>query len=161
MTVVTDHEAVAQRAEELEREAAREMRIRAEARAVAGYEPTVEETDGSKIIVADDGSAVATDGGETQPIDVGDHVEDEQNPDATMVVVNLDTLQADAYEMEDGPTVADVNTEYPPDDDVVEVVYPNRKDLTIEGKKKFAFPKSRLEVVHRVHDRDGDDGGEK
>jgi|AntDeeMinimDraft_5_1070356.scaffolds.fasta_scaffold02940_7 hypothetical protein len=55
MTIVTDHEAVAKRAEQLEREGAREMRLRAEARAVAGYEPgDVEATDGSEIIIADD-----------------------------------------------------------------------------------------------------------
>jgi len=53
--IVTDYEAVAKRAEQLEREGAREMRLRAEARAVAGYEPgDVEATDGSEIIIADD-----------------------------------------------------------------------------------------------------------
>ncbi|WP_254525980.1 hypothetical protein [Natrinema caseinilyticum] len=55
MTFVNDHEAVAERAEQLEREGAREMRLRAEARAVAGYEPgDIEATDGSEIIIADD-----------------------------------------------------------------------------------------------------------
>jgi len=55
MMIVTDYEAVAKRAEQLEREGAREMRLRAEARAVAGYEPgDVEATDGSEIIIADD-----------------------------------------------------------------------------------------------------------
>jgi len=55
MTIVNDHEAVAKRAEQLEREGAREMRLRAEARAVAGYEPgDIEATDGSEIIIADD-----------------------------------------------------------------------------------------------------------
>ena len=94
-------------------------------------------------------------GTDREPIDVGDHVQDRDDPDTTMVVVGLDTLQADAYELDDGgPTVADVNPEYPPNDDVVEVIYPQRTDLELEGKKRYAFPKSRLEVVSRVHDRD-------
>ncbi|WP_436344480.1 hypothetical protein [Natronorubrum sp. FCH18a] len=94
-------------------------------------------------------------GKDREPIDVGDHVQDEQDPDATMVVVGFDTLQADAYELGDGgPTVADVNPEYPATDDVIEVVYPQRTDLKLEGKKRYAFPRSRLEVVGRVHDRD-------
>ncbi|ELY41485.1 hypothetical protein [Natronorubrum sulfidifaciens] len=55
MTIVNNHEAVLKRAEQLEREGAREMRLRAEARAVAGYEPgDIEATDGSEIIIADD-----------------------------------------------------------------------------------------------------------
>lgn len=161
--IVCDHEAVAQRAEALEREGAKEMRKLAEAQAIAGPEH-VNGTDGSEIIVAGD-DGLRADGGDAevgQPIGVGDHVQDEQDPDATMLVVNLDTLQADAYELEDGLTVADVNTEYPSNDDVVEVVYPQRTDLNLEEKKRYAFPKSRLEVENRVHDRDGagDDGGE-
>lgn len=78
-----------------------------------------------------------------------------------MLVVNLDTVRADAYELEEGQTVADINTEYPSNDDVVEVVYPNRTDLTLEDKERYAFPKSRLEVVSRIHDRDGNGGGEE
>lgn len=184
MTMIRDYDHVCQRAEQLEREGAREMRKLAEAKAIAGPEH-VNGSDGTEILVADGGSEKAElREGETEdetshceaivqeqlaeadpgdlgpgPLDVGDHVQDEQDPDATMLVVNLDTLQADAYELEDGLTVADVNPEYPADDDVVEVIYPNRTDLDLEGKKEFAFPKSRLEVVNRVHDRD-DDGSE-
>ncbi|UHQ96443.1 hypothetical protein [Natrinema halophilum] len=162
--IVRDHEHVAKRAEQLEREAAREMRKLAEAHAVAGPEH-VDGTDGSEIIVAGD-DGLRADGGEPgedrEPIDVGNHVQDREDPDATMVVVNLDTLRADAYELEDGgPTVADVNPQYPETDDVVEVIYPQRTDLTLEGKETYAFPRERLEVVARVHDRDGGDGGEK
>ena len=61
MTIVNDHEAVAKRAERLERKGAREMRLRAEARAVAGYEPgDIEATDGSEIIIADDDTQAYT-----------------------------------------------------------------------------------------------------
>lgn len=161
--MVRDYDHVARRAEQLEREGAKEMRKLAEARAIAGPEH-VDGTDGSEIIVAGD-DGLRADGGDAevgQPIDVGDHVQDEQDPDATMLVVNLDTLQADAYELEDGgPTIADLNSEYPADDDVVEVVYPNRTDLSLENKERYAFPKSRLEVENRVHDRNGDSGGEE
>ncbi|MFA9427051.1 hypothetical protein [Natronorubrum sp. A-ect3] len=55
MTIVNNHEAVLKRAEQLEREGAREMRLQAEARAVAGYEPgDIEATGCSEIIIADD-----------------------------------------------------------------------------------------------------------
>ena len=43
MTIVTDHEAVAKRAEQFERKGAREMRLRTEARAVAGPEPEADD----------------------------------------------------------------------------------------------------------------------
>ncbi|WP_126665275.1 hypothetical protein [Haloterrigena salifodinae] len=161
--MVRDYDHVCRRAEALEREAAKEMRKLAEARAIAGPEH-VDGTDGSEIIVASD-DGLRADGGEeqgqSQPIGVGDHVQDEQDPDATMLVVNLDTLQADAYELEDGLTVADVNPEYPPNDDVVECVFPDQTDLSLEDKKTYAYPKERLEVVHRVHDRDGTEGGDE
>ncbi|MFC6766038.1 hypothetical protein [Natrinema soli] len=154
MPMVCDYDHVAQRAEQLEREGAREMRKLAEAKATAGPEH-VTPVEG-EILVADGGQQ------DQGPINVGDHVQDEQDPDATMVVVNLDTLQADAYEIEvGGPTIADLNPEYPPKDDVVEVVYPQRTDLNLEDKKTYAFPKGRLEVVSSVHDRDGDEEGEE
>ncbi|TMT81739.1 hypothetical protein E2L06_17670 [Haloterrigena sp. H1] len=61
MMIVNDHEAVLKRAEQLERDGAREMRLRAEARAVAGYElGDIEATDGSEIIIADDDTRAQT-----------------------------------------------------------------------------------------------------
>ncbi|OVE83181.1 hypothetical protein [Natronolimnobius baerhuensis] len=110
-------------------------------------------------------AAVATDGGEPDyefpQLDVGDHVTDREDQDATMLVVNLDTLRADAYELESGPTVADVNPDYPADDDVVEVVFPQRTDVTLEALKPYAYPRSRLQLETPIHDRDDDDGGEE
>lgn len=83
---------------------------------------------------------------------VSDTVRDRDNPDATMVVVGLDTLRADAYELEDGgPTVADVNPEHPEDDDVVEVVFPSRTDMDLAEQKRYAYPRSRLVRVAPVH----------
>lgn len=163
MTIVANHidEGLVERANETETESGREMRRLAEAKTIAGPEHA-DGTDRSEILIADGRGSEATPEDieeaipETEPlIDVGDHVQDKQDPDATMLVVNLDTLRADAYELKDGLTVADNNPEYPADDDVVEVVYPNRTDLSLEDKKSYAYHKSRLEVVARVHDRDG------
>ncbi|WP_052367751.1 hypothetical protein [Haloferax sp. ATB1] len=91
---------------------------------------------------------------------VGDHVtdrdadEDEEDDIATMLVVGLDTLRADAYELsDDGPTVADVNPAYPETDDVVEVTFPQRTDLDVD-KKRYAYPRSRLQLEHPLHNRD-------
>ncbi|SEU01361.1 hypothetical protein [Natrinema hispanicum] len=104
MTIVRDHEHVAKRAEALEREGAKEMRLRAEARAVAGYEPgDVEESDGSDIIVADDGAAVATDGGESET----DHAElregEQRDNDNTHTAAIADEQFALADEAADRP----------------------------------------------------------
>ena len=169
-------EHVCKRAEQQEREAAREMRKLAEARAIAGPEH-VNAVDDEIVVV---GETIMTDGGaqeqadqddvddalaelkdvDEEPVDVGDHVTDEQDPDATMIVVGLDTLRADVYELEEDLTVADVNPEYPADDDVVECVFPTRTDLDLQDKKRYAYPRSRLEMVARVHDRDENGGGE-
>lgn len=121
----------------------------------------------------DRGRGVETDGGrdlekdDLPPLHVGDHVQDREDPDATILVFNLDTLRADAYDVgttdDDGEplTVADFNPEYPATDDVVEVIYPQRTDLTLERKKKYAFPRARLELVAPIHDRDGDEEAER
>lgn len=146
--MVWNHEHVAQRAEQLEREGAREMRRLAEAKASAGPEH-VAPVEG-EILVADGGQQ------DRGPIDVGNHVEDREDPDATMVVVGLDTLEADAYELGNGgQTVADVNPGYPETDDVVEVVYPDRTDLYLD-QKRYSFPRQRLETIARVHGCDTD-----
>ncbi len=57
---------------------------------------------------------------------IGDHVTDRDDDDgAPMIVVGLDTLRADAYELGNGgPTVAAANPDYPEQDDVVEIVFP-------------------------------------
>lgn len=92
---------------------------------------------------------------------VGDHVSDREDPDGTMLVVGLDTLRADAYELANGgPTVADVNAEYPETDDVVEVVFPDRTDMDAD-KKRYAYPRTRLKLETPIHSRDEDEGGDE
>lgn len=160
------------RAEELETDRMADLRdaaaeeIRAEAIAVAGPEPNDRRIradgsgDESHASVVNEQLSEAEKTEEYDPLYVGDHVQDKTDPDATMLVANLDTLSADAYELEDGLTVADVNTEYPANQDVVEVVYPQRTDLTLEEKDRYAFPRSRLELVESIHDRGGNNEGE-
>lgn len=87
---------------------------------------------------------------------VGDHVTDREDDDATMLVVGLDTMRADAYELGNGgTTVADVNEAYPETDDVVEVVFPSRTDMDVDTKR-YAYPRSRLKRTKSIHDV-GDD----
>jgi len=123
-----------------------------------------EDGDESDIIVAGDGAEVLTDGGEDVSEDelprlhIGDQVtdRDEGEEAATMLVVGLDTLQADAYPLGDeGPTVADVNPGYPETDDVVEVTFPQRTDMDVDNKR-YAYPRSRLQLKRPIHNRDGD-----
>lgn len=80
------------------------------------------------------GAEVATDGGQLERPDedvelpdlhVGDHVKDRDDPHATMIVVGLPPETADEYEV-DGTPLTEYNHEYPADDAVVEVVYPQR-----------------------------------
>ncbi|WP_395166304.1 hypothetical protein [Natrinema pallidum] len=191
MTVVRDHEHVARRAEQLEREGAREMRRLAEARAVAGPEH-VDGTDGSEIIVADDGAAVATDGGETdhaelregergddnthtaavadeqfaladeaadEPLlDVGDQVIPTDR-ETTVTVVRTTGKTASKYVIEEiDETVAEYNN-CDPSEDVYEVVFPDRTTKDIDDLQRYPYPRSRLEVESRVHDRDGGENG--
>ena len=147
--------------DQLEREGQEKIREGEIAEAVAGPEGARcdggEDEDNVHASRVNEQLAMAEDGDGREPIDIGDHVEDHEDTDATMVVVGLDTLQADAYELgNSGPTVADVNPEYSETDDVIEVVLPDRTDLDID-QKRYAYPRERLEVVARVHDRDGDE----
>lgn len=93
------------------------------------------------------------------PLHVGDHVEDRDDPGAAMLVVAIATETAADYEIaQDGFSVADANPRYPEDDTVVEVVYPQRTDADLEGKRRYAFPQSRLRRVAAVHDVEDADG---
>lgn len=102
------------------------------------------------------GMQPVTDGGSTQPVRVGDHVEDrEEDERATMVVVERTDHTAREYRLEgSSKTVADVNEDYPATDDVVEVVYPERETERMGDLKPYAFPVSRLQVTAPVHDQD-------
>lgn len=108
-------------------------------------------------------SVVATDGGqeyEFPQLHVGDHVTDREDPDATMLVVELPTESAGEYEFREGTTVADANPDYPADDDVVLIVFPQRTDVTLEPLTEYSYPRSGLKLETPIHDRDGDGDGE-
>lgn len=93
------------------------------------------------------------------PLHVGDHVRDrDADEDATLLVVGLPLSRAATAEIDDdGTTVADVNPDYPAEDPVVEVIYPQRTDAFLSEKRKYVFPRERLELVEPVHDREGEE----
>jgi len=86
---------------------------------------------------------------------VGDHVQDRDDDDATLVVVALSPQQASEYAVGEDATVATYNEDYPADDDVVEVVYARRTTADIENVQRYAFPRSRLSLETPVHDIEG------
>lgn len=91
---------------------------------------------------------------------VGDHVTDRETGDAgaTMLVERLPTLDANEYNIESGgPTVADANDDYPADDDVVEVTFPERTDIDLASRDRYAYPRSRLELETPLHNRNEDE----
>lgn len=150
------------RVDAIDQYADRDRDLLEEAEAIAGAERLA--TDGGESNThasqVNKQLALADGGGDDEGLDplyIGDHVQDREDPDATMVVVGMDTLQADAYELGDGgPTVAEVNPEYPPTDDVVECVFPNRTDMDID-KKRYAYPRARLERIASVHSDEGEE----
>lgn len=111
----------------------------------------------------EDEACLLTDGAgpeERPPLHAGDHVQDRDNPDAPMVVVAVSPHAAHEYRLEGtSKTVAEVNEAYPANDDVVEAVYPDRDDDDLAALKRYAFPRSRLELVTPVHDRDDEQEG--
>jgi hypothetical protein len=107
-----------------------------------------------------DEANLRADGGDAEnlpTLHVGDHVQDRDADDATMVVVGVTGTAAHEYRLGgSSKTVADANEGYPADDHVIEVVYPGREYTNLSGLKEYAFPRSRLELGTPVHDR-GDD----
>jgi len=92
---------------------------------------------------------------ELSPVHVGDHVVDREDPDAaTMLVTGLSPQPASRYTVDGDKTVADYNTEYPAEDDVVEVQYPERTSVSLDRLQTYAFPRSRLKLEAPLHDRD-------
>ncbi|GGM64039.1 hypothetical protein J2752_000481 [Halarchaeum rubridurum] len=100
-------------------------------------------------------STLATDGGRPQ-LHVGDHVQDrddEGETPATMLAARVPVGDASGHEIDaDGTTVADVNPDYPADDDVVEVVFPSRSDTDLTPQNRYAYPRGRLERTAAIHE---------
>jgi hypothetical protein len=87
---------------------------------------------------------------------VGDHVQDRESDEAdTMVVVGLPVEAADAYEFGDGQTVADANPEYPADDAVVQVIFPEETSVDVRHHTRYSYPRSRLRRTASVLTNDG------
>lgn len=160
----------AKRAEMLERQARQRIEARNEAKAVAGPEGEIVVADGGEdnsharrvneqLRMADDDGEDPTDGLERPELHIGDHVSDMVDPDqdATMIVVGKPTIQASAYELDDGPlTVADCNPPEMADDRVIEVAFVDRGSMDLDGTKRYAYPRSRLALEHAIH-QEGDD----
>jgi len=107
-------------------------------------------------VSSDDGRDALDD--ELPNVRVGDHVQDREDPDATMLVVGTPLARAATYEIDDGGTaVADVNPQYPDADHVVEVVFPERTTVDLENLSTYAYPRERLELKNPLHDAEGDD----
>ncbi|MFW6318054.1 MAG: hypothetical protein ACOC06_06255 [Halorubrum sp.] len=105
-----------------------------------------------QMAMADDTDLEESEPDERPPIHVGDHVRDRDDEDgATMLVVGLPVAAADEYTA-GGKTIAEYNPEYPADDEVIEVVYPQRTDVDVKGLREYAFPRSRLTLEAPIHD---------
>lgn len=95
---------------------------------------------------------------ELRSLHVGDHVTDrDSDDDAPMLVVGRSPQPAAHYSLGDDQTVADVNPEYPPEDHVLEVVYPERGTVDVPSLDAYAFPRGRLELTTPIHDRSDDE----
>ena len=146
-------------ADHLDRDAQDELRIQREAQAVTAPEVELRTDGGETDTYAARENAqldIAKNELERPPVDVGDHVEDREDFDATMVVVRTPLEPANEVDGRDGKTVAESNPGYPVDDDVVVVKFPKRTSTDLGPLQGYAFPRSRLTIVSRVHDRDGD-----
>lgn len=94
---------------------------------------------------------------------VGDHVTDRENAHRQMVVTGIPPgITAEQYEISGmGQSVYEFNQEnasrnYPPDDPVIEVKFVNKDLPYLDGQQKYAYPASRLELLHCVHGEDLD-----
>jgi hypothetical protein len=87
-------------------------------------------------------------------LNIGDHVEDRGDHEATMLVVGTPLARAKSYQIDDDHTVADVNPQYPAADHVVECVFPERTTADADRLRTYAYPRERLERVTPIHNRD-------
>jgi hypothetical protein len=94
---------------------------------------------------------------DVQPsLHVGDHVEDREDSDATMLVVGTPPRSIAETPIDGEQTVADVNPECDPDEPVVNVVFPSRTDTDLGALQQYGYPRSRLQRVEAIH-TEGDD----
>ena len=95
---------------------------------------------------------------------VGDHVQDRDDPESTMLVVVGRLVPTAENHTVNGRSIASLNPDYPADDPVIEAVYPQPHHVDVANAPRYAFPRSRLDRTHGVHATRTDDeadGGEE
>ncbi|GGL55240.1 hypothetical protein [Halocalculus aciditolerans] len=97
--------------------------------------------------------------GDNVGLHVGDHVRDKEDDDSgRLLVVGISAKRAGEHRVgTTSKTVAEFNEDYPSDDHVIEVQYVQRTDMDVSDGTRYSFPRSRLEVVERIHDIEGDE----
>lgn len=112
-----------------------------------------EPTEGSQQTLSPDTAA------EEPTFRVGDHVTDrEENEEKPMLVAGIPGFNAKQYRIEGAnKTVAELNPEYSETSEVVEVVFMQRTDTDLDGKKRYAYPIDRLKHRHSVHPTEEDE----
>jgi len=79
---------------------------------------------------------------------VGMHVYDREADDnSVLLIVSALEERASAVGVGDGRSVADINEDYPRQDQVFECIYPNPTLADVEAAKRYAFPRRRLVPV--------------
>jgi len=86
-------------------------------------------------------------GNNTPTVSPGDHVQDKDTGDA-LIVIGKPGFTAREFVFSGSTTVAEVNKDYSPTDEVVMCVYPSEGDL--RDAKPYAFPVGRLTVTHSL-----------
>ena len=144
---------------------ARQTRLLAEARAIAGHEGELE-TDGGQIIDAEetlengDAEHENTSWDDLPALHVGDQVSVRGDDGPKVTVVRACSRSAGEYLLEFcDETVAQYN-DVDGDEDVYEVVFASRTTKDISDLKRYPYPRSRLKLEAELHDRDGDEGGD-
>lgn len=95
-------------------------------------------------------------GEELPSLHLGDHVEDRDDPDATMIVVATPPRPISKAPINQEQTVADVNPDADDNEPVIKVVFADRSDTDLRSLQRYGYPRSRLRRVESVHS-EGDD----
>lgn len=142
-----------------EAEAERDRQELERTQAVAGPEPRIRTDGGNHAERLNAQLAMAEDELEADNLHVGDHVQDRDDPDATMVVIRACEESAGEYYIGGvDESVAEYN-DCDPDEDVYQVVFAGRGDQDLADLTRYPYPRSRLELVAPVHERDEENGG--
>lgn len=152
-----------------------EIEKRREARAVAGPEDEHVRADGGleeatqedveEAVGNSHASAVnaqlskAAAEGTLPELDVGDHVEPENSDTTTVVIRDCEESAGEYWFDAADETVAEYNG-CDPDEAVYQVAFAGRGDGDLADLERYPYPRSRLELVEPLHDRDTTNGGD-